>query len=734
MSECATENTLICFVEGRLSQAHGQRLQTHIAECPDCRRVLAALAHTISAPELMPLYAASLSDQRPLSSDTATPFQPPPQIAEYRVVERLGHGAMGQVFLGHDTILDRPVAIKFLSAAQPDDQARRRFLTEARAIARLQHPNVVSIYRIGEAASHLYLVSEFVRGQSLDKLTKPIPFWRALEIGISLARGLEVAHQRGVLHRDIKPSNAILPHEGEVKLLDFGLAKLAAEPEDLFFNGQPEAPTRPGARDEKSSVDAEALTQSGALVGTPRYAAPEIWRGERATARSDIYALGALLYELCAGHSPHHTAVSMRELQHLVLGQEPPPLTRVVSPMRADFSAVVMRCLQRHPEQRFASAAALCTALERVRAKHRSRLPRRLGRGLVALVAAGTIAAALRHVAMPVQPCGSDNPCPIEMECRHDSGACVRAQPGWHPLPRMSKPRGYTCAAYAAGTAYVFGGVMEAAGIGFQPPIASVEKFDFHRARWSAATPMPVATLASACVTLQDKIYILGGRVGVGAESSENSNIVQIYNPATDTWEAADRMNRLRAWAGAAVLDGKIYVVGGAGRRTSALPSGYENSAEVYDPRSGTWKLLDAQLAAGRYMLGVVTHGGRLYAVGGASWPAPGVKEPVVEHRLIESWAPGTPTWQVVGNLSEPSPALEVLRQSDGALLLLAAQRLYRTTLPAGRLSAVSALPKGVAAHDSGIVLTPYGLLTAGGGGWLYDRAQVYLYRFPAPP
>lgn len=134
------------------------------------------------------------------------PSVPPAQVDEYEIIRSLGRGAMGQVYLAKDSLLGRPVAVKFIAQDNPSDAARERFLIEARAIARLQHPNVLAIYRVGLIAGQPYLVSEFVRGQSLDQLTLPLPWQRALDIAIQLARGLGAAHRQGVLHRDIKPS------------------------------------------------------------------------------------------------------------------------------------------------------------------------------------------------------------------------------------------------------------------------------------------------------------------------------------------------------------------------------------------------------------------------------------------------------------------------------------------------------------------------------------------------
>ncbi|HEX7841649.1 MAG TPA: serine/threonine-protein kinase, partial [Kofleriaceae bacterium] len=151
---------------------------------------------------------------------------PPESFDEYRLVKALGRGSMGQVWLAHDTVLDRLVAVKFIAELPARDAARQRFLTEARAAARVQHPNITAVYRVGEIGPRPYLISEYVRGGSLDQLARPVAWPRLLEIAIGLARGLAAAHRQGVLHRDLKPANAILSETGEVKLLDFGLAKL----------------------------------------------------------------------------------------------------------------------------------------------------------------------------------------------------------------------------------------------------------------------------------------------------------------------------------------------------------------------------------------------------------------------------------------------------------------------------------------------------------------------------
>ncbi|HEY0989190.1 MAG TPA: serine/threonine-protein kinase, partial [Kofleriaceae bacterium] len=153
-------------------------------------------------------------------------WAPPEELDGFRVVRQLGRGGMGMVYLAYDDVLDRSVALKFMGAADLKAEARSRFLVEARAIARLQHPNIVGIYRVGEVLGRPYLAYEHIVGRSLDELPKPVPWLRALELVLGVARGLSAAHRRDVLHRDIKPANVMLADSGEIKLLDFGLAKL----------------------------------------------------------------------------------------------------------------------------------------------------------------------------------------------------------------------------------------------------------------------------------------------------------------------------------------------------------------------------------------------------------------------------------------------------------------------------------------------------------------------------
>jgi formylglycine-generating enzyme required for sulfatase activity len=289
-------------------------------------------------------------------------WRPPSEVDEYRLLRPLGQGRTGHVYLAHDTLLERTVAVKFIPVLDPE--ALPRFLIEARAAARIQHPNVATLYRAGQFQGHPYLVSEYIRGTSLDRLPRPQPWQRVLEIGVGLARGLAAAHRRHVLHRDIKPGNAILEESGTVKLLDFGLAKLldaSVDPPSASDDSREELPEEtppPG-------LELPSLPR-GTLVGTPYFMSPEAWAREPISARSDLFSLGAVLYELAAGHGPFRH-VPPRELARTVQEQEARPLLLARPDVDARLAAVVDRCLRRDPLERFASADALLEALEDVR-------------------------------------------------------------------------------------------------------------------------------------------------------------------------------------------------------------------------------------------------------------------------------------------------------------------------------------------------------------------------------
>jgi serine/threonine-protein kinase len=266
-------------------------------------------------------------------------------LDHYRIVAQLGAGGMGVVYRARDEKLDRDVALKVLpQGALSDEAARQRFRSEALSLSRLNHPHICTIYGVGEAEGQVYIAMEYVEGRSLQEAARPqgLPVETVLRYGAQIADALAHAHERGIVHRDLKSSNVMVTPEGRVKVLDFGLAKLGA---------------REGL--EEATVT-EGLTAKGTIVGTLSYMPPEVLRGQTADARSDIWALGVVLYEMASGALPFGGNTGF-EVTSAILKESPPPL-----PPRtpAGLRSVVGRCLAKEPGERYQRAGEVRAALE----------------------------------------------------------------------------------------------------------------------------------------------------------------------------------------------------------------------------------------------------------------------------------------------------------------------------------------------------------------------------------
>jgi Tol biopolymer transport system component len=267
-------------------------------------------------------------------------------LSSYRVVEKLGEGGMGEVYLARDERLGRDVAVKVLPPGRlGDEAARSRFRKEAQALLRLSHPHVATLLDFGSADGTDYLVMERVNGPTLDVELRrgALAEAQVVRLGTQLARGLTAAHEAGVTHRDLKPSNLALTPDGLLKILDFGLARVEVEREDVTATE----------------------TAPGSFVGTPAYMAPEQVRGEPADARTDVYGAGAVLYELATGRRVFEGRKGA-ELTSAILSQAPPPPRRIVSSVSHGFEAVVLKALDKDPELRYQSARELLVDLERL--------------------------------------------------------------------------------------------------------------------------------------------------------------------------------------------------------------------------------------------------------------------------------------------------------------------------------------------------------------------------------
>ena len=314
------------------------------------------------------------------------------RLGPYEVAARIGAGGMGEVWRARDTRLGRDVAIKILTRTGSSDADRiRSFEVEMKAVGRLNHPNVLAVYDVGSHENVPYLVSELLCGETLrDRVDRgPLPLRAAISTAVEIAQGLAAAHAAGVIHRDLKPENVFLTRDGRAKLLDFGLAKLVEPAVPLAFEGHPDAET------------AERLTVSGIVVGTVRYMSPEQVRGEPLDHRSDVFAFGAVLFEMLTGQVAFRKPSAIETLS-ATLAEDPFTAVSGPSPIPEDLEPILRRCLEKKPDDRFQTAADLAFRLREyadglsrsTTIRRRSGPARRSGLGRLAAAAALVLAVA----------------------------------------------------------------------------------------------------------------------------------------------------------------------------------------------------------------------------------------------------------------------------------------------------------------------------------------------------
>ncbi|HMI30443.1 MAG TPA: serine/threonine-protein kinase, partial [Candidatus Limnocylindrales bacterium] len=277
------------------------------------------------------------------------------RLGPYEILAPLGAGGMGEVYRARDTRLGRDVAVKVLPQAFATDPDRlRRFEQEARAAGQLNHPNILVLHDVGTHAGSPYLVTELLEGETLRARMggEALPARKAIDYALQMARGLAAAHERGLVHRDLKPENVFVLRDGRVKILDFGIAKLT-RPEEGAAGGATRSAAPTAAPD----------TDPGLVMGTAGYMAPEQVRGLPADHRSDIFALGAILYEMLSGHRAFRGETNA-ETMTAILREEPPELSREGRPIPPALDRIVRHCLEKSPHERFQSASDIAFALE----------------------------------------------------------------------------------------------------------------------------------------------------------------------------------------------------------------------------------------------------------------------------------------------------------------------------------------------------------------------------------
>src|SRR6266487_3606555 len=284
-------------------------------------------------------------------------------LDQYRVEGVLGQGGMGVVYRAHDLKLQRPVALKVLPAELTGDPERRkRFLLEARAAARINHPAIAQVYDVDEHDGTIFIAMELVEGKTVQDVIggRELDLLGAIDITLQVASGLAKAHDAGIVHRDIKPANVIQTPDGHVKILDFGLAKL--------LDADATTSTFAGGIQNLSTL---TQTQVGIVKGTPAYMSPEQIKCEAVDARSDLFSLGVMLFEMATGEVPFQRKTPT-EIMHAIAFAKTPAMHSFRPNMPGDFQRIVSRCLEKSPADRYPDARSLIEDLRTLRRKMES--------------------------------------------------------------------------------------------------------------------------------------------------------------------------------------------------------------------------------------------------------------------------------------------------------------------------------------------------------------------------
>ncbi|PYS98594.1 MAG: hypothetical protein DMF63_15475 [Acidobacteria bacterium] len=463
------------------------------------------------------------------------------KVGHYEILKLIGRGGMGEVYLARDQILNRDIALKLLPQEYTQDPDRlSRFQREARTISALNHPNIITIYELGNVEDQEFISTELIEGETLRTRLKmgAMLIRDALEIALQIAGALAAAHRSGIVHRDIKPENIMLRPDGYIKVLDFGLAKLAEQSESFL-----------------QSTNAEGLDMSsGLLMGTARYMSPEQAKGISVDSRSDIFSLGTVLYEMLTGRPPfdeEHTAT----LTESILHEDPLSIDKLATAVPANLVFLVDKMLSKDRKSRYQNADELIKDLKFLQkelvadASHlESRRPESmLGSMLERIARWPGLAFSLIIIAV-VLAIGYSSFKFLRGEAAEASTERLLAEAGtWTTKSPISSPRWQAEPAVLNNVLYVAGGWNVCS------PFANLESYDSATDTWTQKASMIRARGGHGVAVLNGQIYAVGGSIDCAVHISS----VEAYDPATDSWSEKAPLPSARAAHVVAVSNGR---------------------------------------------------------------------------------------------------------------------------------------------------------------------------------
>lgn len=585
---------------------------------------------------------------------------PDENVAHYKIVRPIGKGGMGEVYLARDPTLNRNVALKLLPLEYTRNKDRlTRFQREAQAASALNHPNILTIHQLGLVEGQHFIATEFIEGETLRAHINSgrIDYRIAIDLMIQIVSALAAAHRVGIVHRDIKPENIMLRPDGYIKVLDFGLAKLA---DSRFITGASVFDSAAGPVD----------VSSGLFMGTIRYMSPEQARGLHVDARSDIFSLGIVLFEMLTGTQPF-TAKDKTKLVESILHDESPPLRAYLDEVPDRLEAIIAKCLAKKKDERYKSADELLADLKLLkdelsaesttRASHLIVTDLRRPRFAIALFVflltvsligygaysflsktpassvtnsaiekvtwktAAALSSARAHAAATVlndtlYVTGGMNVC----EHYATLESYDRQTNKWTQRAPMESARGAHAVGVLDGLLYAVGGETDC---GYQAEIAAVEAYDPVTDKWSPKPPLPTKRITHVVAVSKDKLYAIGGSTD-GAKLALNTE----FDPKTNRWTERAPMLTARSAAAAVVVNDIIYVIGG---------NGGESTVEAYDPATDTWST-KASMPTPRQSHSASSINGRIYVFGGFN------------QGPVEVYDTATDTWTTSGQMPAP--------------------------------------------------------------------------------